>query len=374
MEQQESISLGRPIVTKSENRFARLDRNKSISKVAFLFGKIKLKILSRLFWGRGVLYKQFLHLFMFFGTVLVAISGLFYQLSNVDANQLFFDNQTLGSNDLISQGGSIESVLVTDPDVGGITTTNHIVAQGETLEDLSELYNVSKDTIRWANINVGTIAFTDNLQSGWELTIPELNGVIYKVKSGDTIDSIVEQASLTNDEANRFNIIEFNNLEPPYNLVEGQTLFIPDGNLRDPLPTDALDIPTGVFIDPLYDPSCVNYVFTRGYLSYHNGVDLALGGGCIISAIANGVITYAGWGSGGQGHWVEIDHGSGIKSQYFHGNGTFYVQQGDWVEQGQPIMYMGTSGNSTGTHLHFSLWKDGSSVNPRPYVPYRGRY
>ena len=92
--------------------------------------------------------------------------------------------------------------------------------------------------------------------------------------------------------------------------------------------------------------------------------------GCPISAIASGKVVYAGWSQYGEGYNVRIDHGGGIVSHYYHGNGDIWVKTGDHVEQGQLIMFMGTTGNSTGVHLHLSLFKDNVAVDPAPYIPY----
>ncbi len=120
----------------------------------------------------------------------------------------------------------------------------------------------------------------------------------------------------------------------------------------------------------MQDPRCAGYVESRGFLSYHNGVDLAMWPGCPISAIASGIVVYAGWSEYGEGYNVRIDHGGGIVSHYYHGNGDIWVKKGDHVEQGQLIMFMGTTGNSTGVHLHLSLFKDNVAVDPAPYVPF----
>ncbi len=304
-------------------------------------------------------------------TVIVTLTGLVNRFSRVDAES----NLALGSNiggldDLLQQGGSIETVLLHDATEPNVETSSHTVESGETLEIIAEQYDVSADTIRWANLDVIN-PFTDKLEVGSELKIPAINGVFYTVKSGQNLDAVISEVSINNDEANRFNIIEFNNLKEPYTLAVGQKLFIPDGNLKKvSIPGGSLDIPVGVFIDPLSNSGCFGYTYSRGFLSYHDGVDLARYPTCPIEAVANGVVRYAGWSSAGQGYNVEIDHGGGIVTKYFHGDGTFWVKTGDYVKQGQPIMQMGCTGLCTGTHLHFSLWKNGISIDPAPFVPY----
>jgi murein DD-endopeptidase MepM/ murein hydrolase activator NlpD len=98
---------------------------------------------------------------------------------------------------------------------------------------------------------------------------------------------------------------------------------------------------------------------------------MAKAGGCWVSAAGDGVVTKAGWGSMGEGWHVVIDHGNGVKTWYLHSNGQFKVKAGDQVKAGQIIMYMGCTGNCTGTHLHFAFWINGQPKNPENYVKLR---
>lgn len=343
----------------------------SLFSILDIFDLLKRKVVSRMFWGRSNYYKNVVHVIIFSITLVVAITGALYKFQFATQAQTSFQvsASAVGQKDLLEQGGSIETVLVTDPEAGGLRTEKHTVKPGETLDSIATEYGVTKDTIKWASKDVVSF-FTDKIEPGWELTIPSLTGVLYTVRRGQTLDQVIAETSVDNTEANRFNIIEFNNLTPPYELEEGQKLFIPDGNLDTSNVPGGLDIPKGVFIDPLIDPQCNGYSYSRGFTYYHDGVDLARWPGCPISAVANGIVTIAGWQSAGQGYMVEIDHGGGIVTKYFHGSGEYYVKKGDRVSQGQPLMMMGTTGYSTGVHLHFSLWKDGIAVDPAPYVPY----
>jgi murein DD-endopeptidase MepM/ murein hydrolase activator NlpD len=130
-------------------------------------------------------------------------------------------------------------------------------------------------------------------------------------------------------------------------------------------------LPKGTFDDPLTSPKCSGYRQTRGYTSAHNGADLAKNGGCPIRAVAAGTVTYAGWKGYGAGYTVIIDHGGGVETQYLHGDGNIWVKAGQHVSKGQDIMYMGTTGNSTGVHLHLTLKYKGVAIDPSPYIPYR---
>ena len=101
----------------------------------------------------------------------------------------------------------------------------------------------------------------------------------------------------------------------------------------------------------------------------HKGLDLAAKSGTSIFAVKGGTVTYAGW-KGGYGYFVEIDHGNGIKTRYGHAT-KLCVSKGETVAQGTVIATVGSTGNSTGNHLHFEVLQNGANYNPGPYVGLR---
>ena len=96
---------------------------------------------------------------------------------------------------------------------------------------------------------------------------------------------------------------------------------------------------------------------------FHDGIDLAAASGTPILAAAPGTVTRAGK-NGGYGNYISIDHGGGLMSFYAHCK-ALYVSKGSKVSAGQKIAAVGTTGSSTGNHLHFGMHKNGSSVNPQ---------
>ena len=98
----------------------------------------------------------------------------------------------------------------------------------------------------------------------------------------------------------------------------------------------------------------------------HKGIDIAAPKGTPIQATASGQVTYAGWMSG-YGYLVRISHGNGIETYYGHCS-KLYVEKGDMVEAGEKIAAVGSTGNSTGNHLHFEIRKNGKQINPQTYV------
>lgn len=103
----------------------------------------------------------------------------------------------------------------------------------------------------------------------------------------------------------------------------------------------------------------------------HKGMDITRNGalGSPIVAAASGTVTYAGWDSTGHGYRVVINHGNGLQTSYSHcQKGSIRVRAGQSVSQGQRIASIGSTGNSTGPHLHFEVSRNGVRVNPRPYI------
>lgn len=105
----------------------------------------------------------------------------------------------------------------------------------------------------------------------------------------------------------------------------------------------------------------------RGSRANHGGIDLAGPVGTPIYATADGVVKRAGWNSGGYGNLVEIDHGRGIVTRYAHMSRVL-VSPGQVITRGQQVGKMGSTGRSTGSHLHYEVRIDGRAVNPIPFM------
>lgn len=100
---------------------------------------------------------------------------------------------------------------------------------------------------------------------------------------------------------------------------------------------------------------------------FHSGIDISADRGVTILCPSPGVVLFTGY-SGGYGRLIEVDHGFGVRTRYAHCSAIF-VQEGDVVEQGQPIGTVGTTGRTTGPHLHFELLINGRQVDPLDYLP-----
>ena len=105
---------------------------------------------------------------------------------------------------------------------------------------------------------------------------------------------------------------------------------------------------------------------TTGFSDFHSGIDISAYPGNHVKATADGIVSYSGW-SGGSGNLVVIEHGHGFSTVYAH-NRKNIVNVGQKVKRGDTISYVGSTGNSTGPHVHYEVWKNGKHVNPYKYI------
>jgi murein DD-endopeptidase MepM/ murein hydrolase activator NlpD len=352
------------------------------------FSEVKQQLVRRMFWGRGSLYKGTFHIVMISLTLVLLLSGIYTRFGVAEARESLPVNYGIvGNYDLLEQGASLNTVLVIqDVNQTNYRVSKYTVKSGDSLDSIAAQNEVSKDTVKWANDRLLS-PFNDNVQPGWELLIPEIDGVLYTVKEGQDVNKIAEVTGGT-----AFDIIELNNLIPPhYGLAEGQKVFVPGGKITiaqqyqpgssgymaSGVYVNAVlgELPAGTFDDPLTSPLCAGYIWYRGYVGWHDGVDLGHGPGCPIRAAAAGKVVFSGSGLSTRcdercGNYVVIDHGGGVRTQYLHA-AELYVKVGDYVQKGQDIMYMGCTGYCFGTHLHFTLLLNGVGIDPAPYVPYK---
>ena len=120
--------------------------------------------------------------------------------------------------------------------------------------------------------------------------------------------------------------------------------------------------PTGIFMRPVSGAR----ITTRFGQGGHRGLDMAIGYGTPIYAADGGTVVVAGWHSS-YGNYVKINHGNGYETLYAHCS-SLLVKAGDKVYKGEEIAKVGSTGNSTGNHLHFEVFKNGALVNPESYI------
>jgi murein DD-endopeptidase MepM/ murein hydrolase activator NlpD len=259
------------------------------------------------------------------------------------------------------------------------TISHYTVQRGDALFSIAKAFNIKPETLLWANYDA-LQDNPDNLVPGENLVIPPADGVYYQWKDGDTLDSIAKNFKASVDDILNWpgNNIDLTN---PV-IASGTYVMVPGGKrelvqwivpvvARGRSGTASMGgascdgpIGTGGFIWPTGNHYLSGYDFS----STHLGIDIAAGLGAPVFAADSGVIVVAGWNSSGYGNVIMIDHGNGYSTVYGHLS-QINVSLCQGVTQGQLIGLAGSTGNSTGAHLHFEVRLNGGFVNPWNVLP-----
>ena len=236
------------------------------------------------------------------------------------------------------------------------------VVQGDTLASISEKFGISIDTIKWANS-----LKTEKLIPSQMLRIPPVTGIVHNVKAGDTIYSLAKKYQSDAQKIVNFPANDFSDLET-FALNVGQILFVPDGFMPEAAPVyKPANVPQyiagagGKFIWPTQGN------ITQYPVSYHMALDIANPSAPPVYAGDAGIVAYAGCLRYGYGCHVIINHVDGYQTLYAHLS-SYSVEAGDKVGRGQGIGKMGSTGRSTGTHLHFEVRSNGVILNPLGFL------
>lgn len=241
------------------------------------------------------------------------------------------------------------------------------VEKGDSISTIAQKFGVSTDTIKWAN-NLTNI---NQVKPGDILKILPVSGVSHTVKSGNTLESIAKKYQTESQGILDF---PFNDIPDDFSLKIGQILIVPDGvieNAPAPRRPQPKYITQGPASTAFSAPGGGNFVWpaasqgiSQYFAWYHPGVDLPNRNAPPVSASDGGVVVIAGWPDNfGYGNRVVIDHGNGYRSLYAHLSNV-YVSVGETISRGQIIGQMGSTGRSTGTHLHFEIHYKGVPINP----------
>jgi murein DD-endopeptidase MepM/ murein hydrolase activator NlpD len=274
---------------------------------------------------------------------------------------------------------------------------SYVVKPGDTIWDIGLQFKVGSHSVLWSNgLDESAI-----IRPGQELRIPPVRGTLHLVAAGDSLDSIAKKYNV--DPAA---IVDFNALRPGEGLEPDKVLVVPGGELpiepripaapaiRPPAaPLDRPSVPVPAprpsapappapaqRAQPAPRPSVpvpappvspvtgrlawpTRGVITTYFSGWHPGLDIAARLGTAIGAADGGTVTFTGWDSTGYGYRVIISHGNGYTTTYNHLS-TILVRAGQVVGKGQTIGGMGSTGRSTGSHLHFEILVNGRFVNP----------
>jgi murein DD-endopeptidase MepM/ murein hydrolase activator NlpD len=279
------------------------------------------------------------------------------------------------------------AAVAATPEPLGPTTFSYTIQDGDTIDSIAATFGLDPAYIIWNN--PGVSADPDLLLVGETLVIPAVNGIVYNVTLGDTLSDIaaVYQVDIES-------IVAYapNRIASADDVTEGMVLLLP-GAVPPPAPepvyvaveeeepsggggaaalavapepvVETLPEAVAGFIWPFYGP------ISTYYGEYgHRGLDIDGFGnfGAPIYAAAEGLVVLASWSDYGYGYHVIIDHGDGTQTLYAHLS-EIWVSQGQYVGQGEAVGALGSTGYSTGPHLHFEVHVGGVAVDPLAYLP-----
>ena len=279
---------------------------------------------------------------------------------------------SLSSLPAIGRDLKLKTVIPTRP---RYDIAQHTVERGDSVFAISKAFSIKPDSLLWANFDLlnGT---PDSLRPGQELNIPPTDGILYKWKEGDKLDAVAATFKAKSDDILNWpgNNVDLTN--PTFKA--GDLVMIPGGKREyvDWLPLIPVRAKSGTA--SLNSSACPggavggggfgwpadnHFLSGNDYSDSHRGIDIAAGMGASVYAADSGVIVLAGGVSNGYGNVIYIDHGNGYSTVYAHLS-QINVSICQSVHRGQLIGLSGSTGNSTGAHLHFEIRLNGTPVNP----------
>jgi hypothetical protein len=262
---------------------------------------------------------------------------------------------------------------------------DYTVTLGDSIFGIAHKFSITPESVLWSNYDL----LRDNphaLSAGMTLKIPPTDGVYYLWEHEDTFEAVASKFDVDVDQIISWSGNHFDLTNPE--VPEGSWVMIPGGQrelqqwIIPTIPRGAAGVSAGVYGSGAcpggYDgafgtggfiwPTINHTISGNDYWSGHLAIDIGAALGEAIMAADSGVIVFAGWATGGYGNMVMIDHGNGYQTLYAHLS-SVSVSCGRSVNQGQLIGRGGSTGNSSGPHLHFEIRYQGGFVNPWYVLP-----
>ncbi|MCL2138636.1 MAG: M23 family metallopeptidase [Treponema sp.] len=263
-------------------------------------------------------------------------------------NGIIFENESL----VLEENGVLEPEAFSGPQV--LLYSTYILQKNDIIGNLAASFGLSEDTLLSAN----NIKNARLLQIGQLLLVPNQDGVLYTVKRGETLEEIADRYS-----SDITAICQANELFSSFALP-GSKVFIPGAKLdwmeRQEINGDLFIWPVSGIITSPYGNRANPF---GGNRSFHTGIDIGAPRGTPVRAAMSGRVSSAGYDSI-LGNFVVVTHHSGYRTMYGHMS-VIRVKSGAYVGTGERIGDVGSTGQSTGNHLHFTVYKNGVTVNPR---------
>lgn len=325
------------------------------------FENAKGSFAAALYKQRGKFARPFIH------SGMVAISAVGVMLVPVIGEQLPGLGKTLHE----VAPSAVLSAATENPETQTIVTDHQIeifdytVADGDTVSSIAQKFGISEDTVIWEN----NLTKKSVIKPGQTLKVLPETGISHKVTKGETIYSIAKAYQASPQSIVEWPGNTFVNDET-FSLAVGQVLVIPDGVpiaqasrsvIERRTPDAGSVVASGNFVWPTQG------TITQGFKWYHKGIDIANSSAPDVLAADSGTVIATGWDNTGYGNKIMVDHGNGFITLYSHLQ-KIYVVSGQRVARGNTIGQMGSTGRSTGTHLHFEVRMVGGLKNPMEFL------
>lgn len=234
-----------------------------------------------------------------------------------------------------------------------LSIRNYSIARNDTLDSVARRFNVSLDTL----ISINGVADVRRLQVGATLKVPNIDGIVYKVQRGDNLSSIASRNNTT-----LLDLVDANDLTS-HTISPGQNLFIPGARLSSYDLKKALGT---LVIWPVAGRISSSFGYRSnpftGIRQFHNGLDIVARVNSPVRAAMDGRVAETGYSSI-FGNFVIMTHAGSYQTLYAHLN-RIDVRVGQTIGQGTSVGLLGSTGYSTGPHLHFGVFKNGSPTDP----------
>ncbi len=248
--------------------------------------------------------------------------------------------------------GGVNPVLL-----NSLKVTQYATQPGDTLSRIASRFKLNIDTL----VSFNDIRDARAVSTGTILDIPNSDGLKYTVRRGDTLQGIARNSGV---ELN--GVLDWNGLASSV-IKSGQQLFLPGARMNS---TDLGRVLGTLFRYPVFGGISSYFGYRpdpfTGVRSLHNGIDIVNKPGTAILAAMSGTVADVGFNRT-YGNYVLIKHAGGYQTLYGHMI-RYVVDRGQKVQQGQKIGELGTTGYSTGPHLHFSIFKNGDAVDPLRFL------
>jgi len=328
---------------------------------------LKALVVKKLIWSRGRLGRPIANL------VILSVALVVFTFGEILSGSRLVNSQEVNPDFLSNITDIIPNTNTTLTLVPEARKRNeeiiYTISGGDTLSSIGQQFKISTDALKYVN----SLTDTSILTVGDTITIPPVSGLVHTVEDGDTLESIAEKYSVASQA-----VADFNYILDISQLAVGSELVIPGAQIPEipvyipPTPIytqqpQLADIPN--LGDGFIWPTTTR-IISQYFSWYHNGLDIAVPwswGLPPLFASSGGTVTRAGWDPWGLGLHVAIDHGNGYETVYGHMS-RIDVGYGQRVSKGQTIGIMGSTGRSSGPHVHLTLKYGGVPQDPLRFI------